>query len=697
MLAKFGVRADQVLDLLTLTGDAVDNVPGVPKVGPKTAAKWLAQYGSLDNVIAHADEIPRRRRREPAQRARLAAAGQAAAHGEDRLRAAGRRRRPRARRAGRRDGCARCTSASNSRAGCATSRRRRATRRDAAGAIAQARGARRLRAAASTIAETPRSPRRRHAGGHRTTRRCSTRRRSSAGSRRSTRAELVCVRHRDDEPRSDAGARSSACRSSIEPGQRVLHPARAPLCRRARPARPRRACSRASRRGSPIRAQQKLGQNVKYDQHVLANHGLALAGVAHDTLLESYVLESHKPHDMDSLAWRHLDVKTISYDDVTGKGANRSRSTRWRSSARPSTRPRTPTSRCGCIDALYPRDRARCRSSTRVYATIEMPVREVLFRMERNGVLIDAALLGAQSRELGERVMALEQQAHQLAGQPFNLGSPKQLGEILFERMKLPVVQEDADRPAVDRRGRAAGARRRLSAAEGAARASRAVEAQVDVHRQAAADGQRAHRAACTRRSRRRPRSPGASRRPIPTCRTFRCAPPRAGASARRSSRRRDTCSSRPTIRRSSCGSWRTCREDPALLQAFHEGADIHRATAAEIFGVPPEEVTAEQRRYIKAVNFGLIYGMGAFGLAQQLDIERARRAAVHRPLFRALSGRRRVHAAHARARARAGLRRDGVRPAAVAARHQGRRRAAPRGAPSARRSTRRCRAPRPT
>ena len=156
--------------------------------------------------------------------------------------------------------------------------------------------------------------------------------------------------------------------------------------------------------------------------------------------------------------------------------------------------------------ALYPRDRGRRRSSTHVYATIEMPVRDVLFRMERNGVLIDAALLAAQSRELGERVMALEQQAHELAGQPFNLGSPKQLGEILFERMKLPVVQEDRDRPAVDRRGRAAGARRRLSAAEAAARASRAVEAQVDVHRQAAADGQSAHRAACTRRSRRRRR-----------------------------------------------------------------------------------------------------------------------------------------------------------------------------------------------
>ena len=189
--------------------------------------------------------------------------------------------------------------------------------------------------------------------------------------------------------------------------------------------------------------------------------------------------------------------------------------------------------------------------------------------------------------------------------------------------MKLPVVKKTATGPAVDRRGRAAEARGRLSAAQDAARASRAVEAQVDLHRQAAADGERAHRAACTRPSRRPPRSPVGSRRPIPTCRTFPCAPPRAGASARRSSRRPGTCSSRPTTRRSSCASWRTCRRTRRCCSAFHEGHDIHRATAGEIFGVTPEDVTTDQRRYIKAINFGLIYGMSAFGLAQQLGIER--------------------------------------------------------------------------
>ena len=165
--------------------------------------------------------------------------------------------------------------------------------------------------------------------------------------------------------------------------------------------------------------------------------------MAHDTLLESYVLESHKPHDMDNLASRHLNLATISYDDVTGKGASRipfeqvaiERATEY------SAEDADVTLRLH--HALYPPIAADAKLDY-VYAQIEMPVREVLFRMERNGILIDSALLAQQSRELGERVMALEQQAHQLAGQPFNLGSPKQLGEILFQRMGLPVVKKTA-------------------------------------------------------------------------------------------------------------------------------------------------------------------------------------------------------------------------------------------------------------
>ena len=190
-------------------------------------------------------------------------------------------------------------------------------------------------------------------------------------------------------------------------------------------------------------ATKKLGQNVKYDQHILANHGIALAGVAHDTMLQSYVLESHRQHDMDNLAWRYLDVKTISYADVTGKGASQigfdqvavERATEYSAEDADIT--------LQLHGALYPKVTADAKLEY-VYSGIELPTREVLFRMEREGVLLDGTLLAAQSRQLGERIVALEHEAHQAAGQPFNLASPKQLGEILFDRMKLPVVRKTA-------------------------------------------------------------------------------------------------------------------------------------------------------------------------------------------------------------------------------------------------------------
>ena len=188
-------------------------------------------------------------------------------------------------------------------------------------------------------------------------------------------------------------------------------------------------------------SKRKLGQNLKYDQHVLANHGVRLAGVVHDTLLQSYVLESSARHDMDALAERYLGLKTITYDEVTGKGAQRigfeqvdvQRATEY------SAEDADVTLRLH--QALYPK-LAADEKLKRVYATIEMPVREVLFRMERNGVLVDAARLDAQSRELGQKMIELEQKACAEAGQPFNLNSPKQIGEIFFERLKLPVVKK---------------------------------------------------------------------------------------------------------------------------------------------------------------------------------------------------------------------------------------------------------------
>jgi DNA polymerase-1 len=348
---------------------------------------------------------------------------------------------------------------------------------------------------------------------------------------------------------------------------------------------------------------------------------LTLRGVAHDTLLESYVLESSKTHDMDSLARRHLDVDTISYDDVTGKGANRipfeqvalDRATDYSAEDADIT--------VRLHRALYP-SIAADPNLDYIYSQLEMPVREVLFRMERNGILIDSALLAKQSRELGERVVALEQQAHQLAGQPFNLGSPKQLGEILFQRMQLPVVKKTATgQPSTDEE-----VLQELAANYPLPKVlleHRSVSKLKSTYTDKLplmvnAKTGRVHTTfsqATAVTGRLASTDPNLQNIPVRTAEgrrireAFIAPPGHVLVSA-------DYSQVELRI-------MAHLSEDPALLRAFHEGRDIHRATAGEIFGVPPEDVTVDQRRYIKAVNFGLIYGMGAFGLAQQLGIER--------------------------------------------------------------------------
>ena len=188
-------------------------------------------------------------------------------------------------------------------------------------------------------------------------------------------------------------------------------------------------------------ARPKLGQNLKYDKHIFANHGIALNGIVHDTLLQSYVLESHRPHDMDNLALRHLGVKTISYDEITGKGASRicfdqvdiERASQYAAEDADIT---LQLHRC-----LYP-EIAEDEKLDYIYRELEMPVMDILFEIERNGVLLDLKLLEIQSRELGEKMLALEERACTIAGQPFNLNSTKQIQEVLFKRLKLPVIKK---------------------------------------------------------------------------------------------------------------------------------------------------------------------------------------------------------------------------------------------------------------
>ncbi len=413
----------------------------------------------------------------------------------------------------------------------------------------------------------------------------------------------------------------------------------------------------------------KVGQNAKYDRHVLANHGVDVRGVVHDTLLASYVLESHQRHDMDSLAMRHLGAKTILYEEVAGKGASSicfdqvgvERATEYSAEDADVT--------FQLHGALWPRieQDAKLRH---IYADIEVPVSGVLLAMERNGVLIDSALLATQGGELGIKMLELEKRAHELAGQPFNLASPKQLGEILFGQLKLPPVKKTpSGAPSTDEEvleklaldhplPKALLEHRALSKLKSTYtdKLPRMVNPRTGrVHTNYAQAVAVTGRLSST--------DPNLQNIPVRTAEGRRIreafiAPPGSKIVSA------DYSQIELRIMAHLSG-------DRGLVEAFAAGEDIHRHTAAEVFGVAPGEVSSEQRRYAKVINFGLIYGMSAFGLAGNLGIERAAAAELHGPVLPALSRRRRVHGAHARRGPRARLRGDRVRAAAVAAGHR--------------------------
>jgi len=616
---KFGVRADQVLDLLTLTGDAVDNVPGVPKVGPKTAAKWLNQYGSLAAIVAHADEIPGvvgenlRATLDwlPTGRKLLTVKTDCAlpivladlvpgAPARSELKPLYERFEFKSWLRDIEGGAAEPDTG----AAIADRAARQNTRRfDDAGDLE-----------AGRPAHPPPPKVERH---YETVLDMATFERWVTAIES---ADLVCL---DTETTSldPMTAQIVGLSFAIEPG----HACYVPLTHRYPGAPDQLPIADVLARLKPWLADpapRKLGQNLKYDEHVLANHGLALAGVAHDTLLESYVLEAHRPHDMDNLAWRHLGVKTITFAEVAGKGAKQIGFDQVALEEATAYSAEDADITLQLHRHLHPQLVAEPKLD-HVYAAIEMPVREILFRMERNGVMIDAALLAAQSRELGDKALALEQQAYQLAGQPFNLASPKQLGEILFQKMKLPALRKTATgQPSTDEEvltELAADYPLPKVLLEHRALTKLKSTYTDKLPQMVNARTGRVHTTfsqATAVTGRLASSDPNLQNIPVRTAEgrrireAFIAPPGHAVVSA-------DYSQIELRIMAHLSG-------DAALVKAFKEGADIHRATAAEIFAVPLSEVTSEQRRYIKAVNFGLIYGMGAFGLAQQLGIERS-------------------------------------------------------------------------
>ena len=591
VMQKFGVPADKFVDYLTLVGDSVDNVPGVEQVGPKTAAKWISQYGSLDAVIAHAGEVPGAAGENlrkaldwlPKGRSLLTVKRDVALplRLEDLVDGRGDPERQKAlfERFGFKSWLREVESGAEPAA--ATQPSAQETQRRKYVAILDAKELNEL------VADFDRAA----LVGFDT---------ETTGLDPMT-ARLVGM--------------SFACGASA---------AYLPLAHDypgAPPQLPADAALAILKPWLESDQRRKVGQNLKFDAHVLANHGVRLAGIAHDTLLESYVLEAHERHDLDSLAQRHLGWKTISYDEVTGKGAARIAFSAVEVARATDYAAEDADCALALHDALPPRTAADAKLDF-VYRQIELPVLPVLLRMERNGVLLDAAKLDAQSRELGKEMLELEQRAYQLAGQPFNLNSPKQIQEILFERQKLPVKkktplgQPSTDEDVLEELAQDYPLPKVLLEYRALAKLKstytdklpRMVNAQTGrVHTTYSQTTAVTGRLASN--------DPNLQNIPIrtPAGRRIReafIAPPGSKIVSA------DYSQIELRIMAHLSG-------DAGLRHAFLHGHDVHRATAAEVFGRKLEEVSEDERRTAKVINFGLIYGMSSFGLAQNLGIER--------------------------------------------------------------------------
>jgi DNA polymerase I len=618
VLAKFGVAPDRIVDYLTLMGDAVDNVPGVEKVGPKTAAKWITEHGSLDGVIAHADAIK-------------GVAGENLRKALDWL-PMGRRLVtvktdcdlgghlpgwPSIEALGFGQPQVEALLAFYTRLGLRTFKREleRASGiepADASPAPARSHGL--FAAASEDEAELPPV--------------------QLVG-------ETSHVAVLDWAAFEDWFARIGAAPLvALDTETDSLDPMRARIVGISFSVQPGEACYIPLAHNYPGAPEQlpldevlarlkpwledaskpKVGQNLKYDGHVFANHGIALRGIAHDTLLQSYVLEAHKPHSLESLVERHLGRKGLSYEQVAGKGAQQIPFAQVSVEIATQYSGEDSEMTLHVHQALWPR-LERDAKLRFVYEQIELPTARVLQTIERHGVLIDAALLQQQSRELAERMVALEAEAHALAGQPFNLGSPKQIGEILFNKLGLPAKKKTASgAPSTDEDVLTELAadyplpaklleHRSLSKLKGTYTDKLPLMVNPDTGR---VHTNYAQAVAVTGRL--ASNDPNLQNIPIRTAEgrrvreAFIAAPGSVILSA-------DYSQIELRI-------MAHISEDEVLLKAFAEGIDVHRATASEVFGVAVDQVSSEQRRYAKVINFGLIYGMGAFGLASNLGIE---------------------------------------------------------------------------
>ncbi|AUB79129.1 DNA polymerase I [Spiribacter roseus] len=597
VIDKFGVPPEQIIDYLALVGDTSDNIPGVPKVGPKTAAKWLTQYQSIDGIRAHAGEIGGK-------------VGESLREHLDELDLS-----------------------------------RQLATIDCDVDLP-------LEPLAIRLADPDRDElarRYRHLGFNTWLREVEADGDGDDPPPAVTRhdpadpqADYECIQ---DEDRLDEWlerlaaapcfaldletdsldymrARIVGVSFAVTAGEAAYLP-----LAHTGPDQPRQLDREATlERLRPLLEDPeagKLGQNLKYDMSVLANHGITLRGVVHDTMLESYCLDATAArHDMDSLAQKYLNYRPIGYEAVAGKGARQITFDQVGLDQAVDYAAEDADISLRLHESLWPSlaERSGPRS---VYETIELPLLPVLSRIERTGVRVDAGLLATQSRELAETMQRLESQAHEAAGGPFNLGSPKQIQEILYERQGLPVLAKtpkgapstaesvleelaaqghDLPRLILDYRGVSKLRSTYTEKLPGLINPGTG-RVHTSYHQAVAATGRLSSS------------DPNLQNIPIRTPegrRIRRAFVPTPGYRLMAA----DYSQVELRIMAHLSG-------DDGLRRAFAEGLDIHAATAAEVFGGEAAAVSDDQRRAAKAINFGLIYGMSAWGLARQLGIER--------------------------------------------------------------------------